>query len=208
MNKIKSQESLDAKLEELLKESSLTGSITLGRVCDILSGRGYAVLLILFSFPFCFPISIPGLSTPFGLLLAFLGLRLAFGKKPWWPKWILSKEVSHATLQSIFNKLQGALSRLEKALHPRLLMLVQHPLAHRAHGLLICALSLLLSLPLPIPFSNTLSALPILCLGLGLLEDDGVFVIIAYALSLVSFTFFGFIFWLGGANLHRIAALF
>lgn len=207
MSKTKSQDSLDAKLEEILKESS-THPMTLGRVCQILSGRGYAVLLILFSLPFCFPISIPGLSTPFGLLLAFLGLRLAFGKKPWWPRWILAKEVSHDTLESIFKKLKGALSRLEKILHPRLLMLVKHPLAHRAHGLLIFALSLLLSLPLPIPLSNTFSALPILCLGLGLLEDDGVFVIIAYAFSLISFTFFGFIFWLGGANLHKIAAQF
>lgn len=207
MSRNKSLESLDDKLELILKESK-DQKMTLGRVCQILSGRGYAVLLILFSLPFCFPISIPGLSTPFGLLLAFLGLRLAFGKRLWWPKWILAKEVSHSTLKSVIGKLQGALLRLEKVLHPRLLFLVKHPLAHRLHGLLIFALSLFLSLPLPIPFSNTLSALPLLCLGLGLLEDDGVLVIIAYSLSLVCFLFFGFIFWYGGANLYRMAAFF
>lgn len=207
MGKVRSKVSLDAKLEQILRESA-SAPMTIGRVCEILSGRGYAVLLILFSLPFCFPITIPGLSTPFGFLLAFLGLRLAFGKHPWWPDWILRREVSHSTLQSIFDKLQWALSKLEKVLHPRLLLLVEHPLAHRAHGLLICFLALLLSMPIPIPFTNTFSALPILCLGLGLLEDDGVFVMIAYALALVCFTFFGTIFWLGQANLSKIAALF
>jgi hypothetical protein len=205
MPRKKLEDSLDARMEQILREAS-SHPVTIRRIYQILAGRGYAALLCLFSLPFCLPITIPGLSTPFGFLLAFLGLRLAFGQRPWWPKWILSKEVSYATLKSIFDKMQWALSKLERVLHPRLSILVEHPIAHRVHGLLIFVLSLLLSIPFPVPFTNTFSALPIFCLGLGLLEDDGQFVIIAYALSLLSFIFFGFLFWFGGASLHRITA--
>lgn len=205
MPRKKSKDSLDELMEQILHEAS-SHPLTVRRIHEILSGRGYAALLCLFSLPFCLPITIPGLSTPFGFLLAFLGLRLAFGKRPWWPKWILSKEVSYVTLKSIFDKMQWALTKLEWVLHPRLSFFVEHPLAHRVHGCLIFVLSLLLSMPLPIPFSNMFSALPIFCLGLGLLEDDGLLVIIAYALSVISFIFFGSLFWFGGASLHRITS--
>lgn len=181
-------------------------AISLRRVCDILSGRGYGVLVTLFSLPFCLPVTIPGLSTPFGLLLAFLGLRVAFAKHLWWPNWILDKEVSFEVLQVVVSKTLAVASVLQKVLKPRLVVLVLHPVVHRLHGLLICVLSLLLALPLPIPFTNILTAVPICCLGLGLLEDDGAAVIVAYVLAFVCFAAFGALFWLGSVGLHKVVS--
>lgn len=178
-------------------------AISLKRICSMLAGKGYGMLITLFSLPFCLPITIPGLSIPFGLLLAFLGLRVAFAKKLWWPEWILNKEVPYKTFHAVVKKTIVVAKMLHKILKPRLVALVRHPVMHRIHGLLIFALSVLLSLPLPLPFTNMLTAIPIFFLGIGLLEDDGVAIILAYVLAAICFTAFGMLFWLGGVGLQK-----
>jgi hypothetical protein len=55
--------------------------------------------MLLFSLPFCQPIQIPGFSTPFGILLAFIGLRIAFGHRVWFPKKLLEKKISYRVLK-------------------------------------------------------------------------------------------------------------
>lgn len=202
-----SNESLHLGLNQLFEESK-QGSVTVNRICRVLAGRGYAILLIIFSLPFCLPITIPGLSTPFGLALAFLGLRLAFGKRLWWPHWILKKEVSPHALQSVIGRSQRIVRSLQRILYPRLTFLVNHPLAHRVHGLMIFVLSILLALPLPFPFTNMFAAVPIVCLGFGLLEDDGVAIIVAYIFGLTCFAYFGFLLWLGGVGLKHVMNIY
>lgn len=193
-------ETLDQSLQELL-EMGKNENVSLGDICRVLAGRGYAVILIIFSLPFCLPVTIPGVSTPFGLLLAFMGLRIAFRKELWWPKYILDKEISGHTVVKVVMQMQIVGKKLKKFLHPRMMWLVSHPLAHICHGLLIVAMSLLLSLPLPIPFTNTFSALPLLFMGFGLLEDDGVFIVISYILASFALIYFGMIFLVGSAAL-------
>ncbi len=183
-------ESFLDQLKRLSELCETQTSFTIREVFHYLTGKGYAALLIVFVFPFCLPIQIPGVSTPFGLILAFLGLRVAFGKALWWPKWILDKEVASESLKKILAGSIKAVQYLQKILHPRLLRIVKNPLLHRLNGLLIVLLALLLALPLPIPGTNLLTAIPILCIGLGLLEDDGLFILIGYVLSAICFLAF------------------
>lgn len=204
---MQSTENRDASLTVLLNQllqSAGGKAITIRQICLHLSGRGIGALITLISFPFCLPVSIPGLSTPFGLILAFLGLRVAFAKKPWWPEWILNKEVSFETFELIIKKTLSIAKSLQRVLKPRLIPLVTHPIIHRVHGFLIFSLAFLLALPLPIPLTNMLTAIPIFCLGLGLLEDDGVAIIVAYLLSLICFIAFGLIIYFGGMGLYNI----
>ncbi len=87
---------------------------------------------------------------------------------------------------------------------PRIKALVNNPTFHRLNGILVFFLGLILALPLPIPMTNLLAASPILCLGLGLLEDDGVFILISYALALVCFSAFATLFFWGKSYLSTI----
>lgn len=202
-NRNNTKATLTDLLDDLLQLSD-GKAMSLGQICEHLYGRGYGILLVLFSLPFCFPISIPGLSTPFGLLLAFLGIRMAYVRNPCWPGWLMQKEVPYETLCKVIVKTQIIIKKLQKILKPRLIMLVVQPIAHRMHGLLIFALAFLLALPLPIPLTNMLTAIPICCLGLGLLEDDGIAVIVAYILALICFIAFAAIFYFGGLGLQSL----
>lgn len=181
-------------LEKILDFTQKHPEIQIQQILTTLSGKGYAALLTMFSFPFCFPVQIPGFSTLFGLLLAFLGLRIAFAKRLWWPKWILEKSLNSQNIATLTTKTISVIKGMQKVIHPRLTVLTQHPFFHRLNGLIVCTLALLLALPIPIPLTNMVAAFPIFCIGLGLLEDDGVFILIGYALSIICFAlFFGLI---------------
>lgn len=180
---------LDA-LQLILDEAATTTEVEMSRIFSILSEKGYAALLVILSFPFCLPVQIPGFSTPFGTALALLGLRIGLGMQPWWPEFILKKKLSSETVRTIADKTIAAVKKMQKITHPRLLFFTKNPICHRLNGLLIFVLAVLLALPLPIPLTNLLSALPIFIIGIGILEDDGLFILIGYFISLICFAYF------------------
>lgn len=159
-------------------------------ILHILSGKGRILILLLLSLPFCQPLQIPGLSMPFGLVIAFLGLRMALGKHAWLPKSILKKTVTSHTLQKITEKTLRLIEKMKRWVHPRLIWMCQGPVMQIVNGLIIALLGIFLALPLPIPLSNMSAAWSIFLIGLGLLEDDGVFVLVGYIISLLTVVFF------------------
>lgn len=181
------------QLEERFAQSGLT----VGQLLYALEGKGHAAIMAILSLPFCFPIQIPGLSTPFGVILFYSGLRISFGQKPWLPGWLLARKIPPKTAFALLEGLRKIAVPAEKILHPRLTMLCRNGWLHRIHGVLIAFLSILLALPLPIPFSNLLAAIPILLLSLALLEDDGIFLIAGYLAAIPCAIFFGALYLLG-----------
>ncbi len=174
----------------LLKEEISKKPISIGQILQILSGRGRALMLILLSLPFCQPIQIPGFSLPFGLTIAFLGLRMSFGKHVWLPEWILSKMIPGKTLNKILNSVLFLMKKIKPWIHPRLDWMCHSPIMEVVNGITICILGLFLALPLPIPFSNLLAAWAIFLIALGLSEDDGVLVVVGYFVSLLTIAAF------------------
>lgn len=162
----------------------------MNQIFSILAEKGYAAILVIFTLPFCFPIQIPGFSTPFGVALALLGLRIGLGLQPWWPQFILKRKLSSKKIKKIVENTIAVVSKLQKVTHPRLFFFTENPVCHRINGFLVSILSIFLALPLPLPFTNLVAALPIFFIGIGLLEDDGLFIIIGYILSLICFAYF------------------
>ena len=164
------------RLEEMQEQQGLS----IAQLVQALEGKGHAAIMAILALPFCFPIQVPGLSTPFGIVLIFSGLRIAFAQAPWLPRWLLVREIPEKTAHGLLEGLRKLASVAEKVLHPRLTFLCRNPWLHRCHGLLVAFLAILLALPLPIPFSNLLAAVPILLISLALLEEDGAFLIAGY----------------------------
>lgn len=129
---------------------------------------------------FSFPLSIPGFSIPFGIFLFFLGFWLMRGKELWLPKWLREKKISYALLEKIVKKGIWLFSKLEGIVHPRLTFLITHPFFRMVNGFLIMVLALFLTLPIPLPLTNILAAFPILLLSIGMLEEDGLFILLGY----------------------------
>jgi len=171
--------------------------LTMEELMVALEGKGHAAMITVLSLPFSQPIQIPGLSVPFGIVLFYSGLRIAFAQKPWLPVWLMRKKIPPTTAMGLLEGMRKVSRMTEKILHPRWAFLCRRPALHRLNGILIAFLSILLALPLPIPFSNMLAAVPILLLALALLEDDGLFLLAGYLAAIPCMVFFGALFLFG-----------
>lgn len=168
-------------------------TVTLREVIVLLHGRGFVLLLLLLALPFSTPVPLPGLSTPFGLIIALIGARLAFGEKPWLPAKLLDTRLPPRVFARVFEFARRIILGFERLLRPRLLWVTGSARREQLHAVPIVLCALLLLLPLPIPFSNTLPAWAIMLTAAGLLERDGVFIFAGYGMTLLSGAFFGVI---------------
>lgn len=173
-----------------LQEISKSKAVSIGEILQILSGKGQSLIILFLSLPFCQPFQLPGLSIPFGLAIAVAGLKMAFGKYIWLPKRLLAKNVSEHSLQKITEKVLWLMTKMKRWVYPRLVGFCNLPCFQIFNGIVIAILGICLAMPLPIPFSNLLAAWSILFIGLGLIEDDGLFILLGYLLSLFTFVFF------------------
>jgi hypothetical protein len=179
-------QTLQDRLLLLQHTSEKQDSVHIKTILEILSGKGRLVILILLTLPFCLPLPLPGMSVPFGLLIAFFGVRMAFGKGIWLPQRILSKKIKTHLLKKIVTKTLWLVKKMQVLTHPRLYWMCFHPVMKVVNGIVIAILGVALAIPIPIPFSNITAAWAIFILSFGIMEDDGLFILIGYLLLLIT----------------------
>ncbi len=183
---------LSVELAELRTLSSQR-ALTLREVIQQLGGRAYLLLVLLLALPFVTPIPLPGLSTPFGLAIALIALRLALGQRPLLSKNMQRKVLPAGFIGKLFGVAEKVLRFFEKFLRPRLTVLTDTPRLVQLHAILLLIAALALLLPLPIPFTNSFPAWAILLLAAGLLERDGVFILAGYLVFTAGVLYFIFL---------------
>ena len=179
-------------------------TVTLREVLAVMHGRGYVLLVMLLALPFSTPIPLPGLSTPFGLVIALIGARLALGQKPWLPARLLDTKLSPKFFAKVFAAARKILRGFEYFLRPRMPWLTRSLGMQQLHAVPILINALLLLLPLPVPMSNVLPAFSILLLSAGLLERDGLFIVCGYFAFLLGAGYFVLVGVLGVEGLVKL----
>ena len=153
--------------------------IPLGELVDNAaeSGFGFVVaVLALVAIPFF------GLSTPFGLAIALVSCQLAFGRaRPWVPNRVRKRVLAMTMLDRILHLLTKRMRWLAKSTRRRWEPMIMR----RSVGLAITLLGLGLALPLPIPGSNMVFIVPIIVYSIGLLERDGLWIVVGHVMTLV-----------------------
>jgi len=196
---------------QILSDSAEHSDLIIGDLIERLEGRVYTLLLVLLALPFCQPIMLPGLSTPFGMVIALLGLRFALRQHPWLPQRLLKTHLSGKYLPKILHGSARVLGGVEKLLHPRLSFLFEFRLTQFLAGIAVFLSGVMLLLPLPIPFSNMLPALTVVLLASSFSERDGATLGVGLILFLISLGFIGSILfggteainWLFNGYAHR-----
>lgn len=168
-------------------------TVTLREVFTLLHGRGYVLLMMMLALPFCTPVPLPGLSTPMGLIIGIISLRLALGQKPWLPAKLLDTRLPPALFKRVFIVTRRIISWFERVLRPRLLWLTAPSWSQQLHAIPMFICAALLLLPLPVPFSNSIPAWAIMLMAAGLLERDGLFIVGGYVTALGAIAFFSII---------------
>lgn len=153
---------------------------TLSAINNRLKDQSLGVFIILLSFPSALPVPAAGYSTPFGILLLWIGwLFLRGGQQIQLPnKWLNKPFKINAKIVRGGIKL---ITFLEKFIHPNRAPKLYRLINRRLVGINLMLLALIMALP--IPLTNTFPAAIILLFGLGLLESDGIILGIAQCLA-------------------------
>jgi hypothetical protein len=172
------------QLSNVLKCADGKG-LTIAQILDVMADRGHFMLLLLITLPFMLPVPTLGLSAPAGVVTCMLGFCIAVGSKPWLPQFVLKKEVSYPKLEKMVGRAMRITRWLERIVRPRMQFMVW-PGARNIAGVALLSASIILSLPIPLPFANAIPATAIVLLALGYLERDGVFVILGHIVNVAS----------------------
>ncbi|MBC8108719.1 MAG: exopolysaccharide biosynthesis protein [Anaerolineae bacterium] len=174
--------SLSSDLDAVLKHAD-GKTVTIGQIMDVLADRGHGVLIFLLSAPFLIN-PIPGLSTAFGFAIGILGLCVTFSLRPWLPNFIKRRTLTHDKLTKLIHGVERVLKKVERFAKPRL-ELFAHKKMRWLCGLSLMSLAFLLALPIPIPFNNVPPAIPLVILSFGMLERDGLLILIGHIGNIV-----------------------
>jgi len=189
------EDSLFEKVKIIIKKIP-DENLTLSEIVDLLGKDGLLLFAALLTVIFLIPVSIPGFSTVFGVIIFFIGLSILLNRSLWLPVRVKSKTVSAEKFRASLNKGIKWFRLLEKISKPqRLSFLIYNKIANKINGLFILIGSLLLMLPFGLlPFSNTLPAISILFLSIGFLQKDGIIIILGHLSLIGSFIYFGLFF--------------
>lgn len=187
-------ERTSALLRRIAEEGHPADRLTFATLVERLGDRGFGVILFIWALPNLIPL--PGISTPFGALIAIAAGQMVLGKRrPWLPKLVLTRSIRRADFKRMVEKAQPYLERFERYCKPRL-KVEPYGIAERFVALLIVLLGLVLILP--IWGGNLFPATAVAILALGLIEADGLMVIIGIVVGVLSIILIGLI--LGAAS--------
>lgn len=187
------RKTLSQSLQSILADAG-GGPVSIRRISEGVGDRGFGILLVVLSLPSALPVPAPGYSTPFGILLAILSLQIiALRGNVWLPEKAFRREIPNGRAVKFFSAAQRFLARFEHFIRPRLRWIVRP--AGRI-GLGIVTLFMAVLMMFPIPLTNTLPAMVIFLIGVGLVEEDGLFALASFALGIVAVLFYAYVIYL------------
>lgn len=191
--------SLAERLADIIDKLPPDG-VTLRHLLDLVGEDGLMILIVLLSLVFIIPVSIPGVSTVFGAAILLIACSRLLNCGLWLPASLREKTLSTDKLRPVFQRALGWLQRLEKISRPgRLTWLVNGRGVNLFNSASLILGAVLLMAPFGlIPFSNTLPAVALLCLAVGILQRDGGCILLGYIANVGTIVYFGVL--IGGAG--------
>ena len=152
--------------------------VTVGELLDALKDRSFGVIIIFFALP---NVIVP-ISWVLGTPILLLTVQMVMGRQtPWLPEFMKRQEISGDTFAKIASYVVTYLAKIEKWLKPRWGFLTTNTM-ERFIGLYLTFLTIVLLVP--IPFGNALPAFGIAIVAAGLIEKDGMAIVVGSLIGL------------------------
>lgn len=169
-----------------LESQAQRGGVSLVELFALLGARGHYLLIFFLSLPFLQPIPLIGISTPLGVLIAWVAYLHFKGRPAWIPLRFHKVSISQRILfkmVEIAQKLWKFMDRWQS--RDRGIFFLESPIFRSLNLALVVGLGVFLALPLPIPFSNTIPAFGLAIHALAQIRKDGILVLFSYAIGLI-----------------------
>lgn len=184
------EDSMDAsQTMRRIAEETPTEGLLIQELLDRLGNDGLLIAIVILSFPFLLPVSIPGVSTPFGAVIILVCVSVMRRSPVRLPTRLQRVRMKQAHIRTIAKFAANVLSKLEKWSKPRYRLLTARRSWFHLHMLNIILSALCLLLPLPLPLSNFLPAYAMVFTALGVMRRDGYFLLVGYTLMVLSLAY-------------------
>lgn len=171
-------------------------SVAVGELLELVGEQGLLLFCAFLAVPFLLPVAIPGASTVFGLLMLLIGIAVATDSLPLMPRRLLAHSLSARHVVPALHKGAEVFRRFETLIRPRWLVITGGPIANFVNGGVIAFAALVLMVPLPlVPFTNTIPALAVVLLCIGMVERDGLVIVLGYLATIAATLYCGAIAW-------------
>jgi hypothetical protein len=163
-------ETLSDRLERWL---SGQGTKTIGSLIDVFEEKSFAVLFVLLLSVPALPLPTGGVTHVFEVIATLLALELIVGRrKVWLPERWRAREISPAMRERFSEKLLPRIRWIEGHSHARLGFLLSHRLSGVVYGAVTLVLVVAAFLAPPFTGLDTLPALGVVLISLGVLLED------------------------------------
>jgi hypothetical protein len=182
------------------------GDKTVGGLIDVFEEKSFAILFVLLLGVPALPLPTGGATHVFEIIAALLALQLIAGRDTiWLPERWRKLSLAGPKQQRFLNGLMKLIRRLERLSRPRLRFLFDHRLSNSVFGLLALGGTAGAFLAPPFTGLDTLPALGVVLLSLGVLLEDIIVVVLGIVVGAGGVFLEIFV---GGAVLHQVRKLF
>ena len=181
---------LSKDLQEILDREPPGTRITLNHLLAQTEGRGVYLLIFLLCMPFMQPVPLPGVSTVLGASIIYLAVKLGIRLRGGLPSVLGDRPLPAGFQKLILNGSIRMLRFLEKRARRRGDKWLGWDSARLFNCAIIIAMAVLLSLPIPIAFTNQPPAFTILLISLAMMEEDGVLIWYGWVSALITTAYF------------------
>ena len=161
------------------------GSVSFETFFSHLLGKGKVLLLICM----CLPLGdLPGFCILSGAFICYLGLHMAFlNKRVLLPRFLLKTTIPSWLLRRGISLLMGLLKLMKRWTKPRLEWATQQTAIEKLNGLWITLIGFAIINTPFIPFIGYAAYFAVLLISIGILNEDGLYILLGYGMSLVYF---------------------
>ena len=163
-----------------LAEEAKGDAVSLYWILEQLHERAFGLFLLVLALPCCIPF-LYGVPQVVALPLMFVSGQILIGRtSPWLPQKLGARTVTAEALARLAAKAGPWLRRIEALSHPRIVALTRAP-ADRVVGLALVLFSA--SILVPLPGTNTVPGIAVVVVAMGLLQRDGILVLLGALLG-------------------------
>ena len=165
------------------------GEKTLGGMIELFEEKSFALLFVLLLGLPALPLPTGGATHVFEIIAVLLALQLIVGRRRiWLPRRWCQLELAGERQMRFITRLMKLIRRLERLSRPRLRFLFDHRVSNVVFGLLVLAGTVAAFLAPPFSGLDTLPALGVVLLSLGVLLEDVLVVIVGLAIGIAGVT--------------------
>jgi hypothetical protein len=195
-NSSKMPRSLSELMLDLKNQFDGNEKVTLAAILEGFHERGFGFFLLIMGLFCIIPVPTFGLKSLVCLPMAYLSVQQALGRHtPWLPSIFTRQEIKEEIFDAFIDHALKWTKKLEAIARPRMPQMTQGVFSHLIG---ITGTFMIACIIIPLPFTNTVPAIGIILMAVGVLMRDGLAVIIGMTVGTIYCAiWFGLFFYFG-----------